>query len=107
MPFEITSEIVVAYAQCPRKAYLLLYRPEQGEPHEYVHILEQQRRENHERYLDHLQHTHADVHPYTVESLRNGSEVLLNACLRAESFAAVCDFCPMRMSCCGISLWRR
>jgi predicted RecB family nuclease len=91
MPFEITSEIVVAYAQCPRKAYLLLYSPEQGEPHEYVHILEQHRRENHERYLDHLQHTHADVHPYTVESLRNGSEVLLNACLRAESFAAVCD----------------
>jgi predicted RecB family nuclease len=91
MPFEITAEIVVAYAQCPRKAYLLLYSPEQGEPHAYVHILEQQRRENHERYLDHLQHTHADVHPYTVESLRNGSEVLLNACLRAERFAAVCD----------------
>jgi hypothetical protein len=39
MPFEITSEIVVAYAQCPRKAYLLLYSPEQGEPHEYVRML--------------------------------------------------------------------
>ena len=32
----ITSEVVVAYAQCPRKAYLLLFSPEQGQPHEYV-----------------------------------------------------------------------
>jgi hypothetical protein len=36
----ITSEVVVAYAQCPRKAYLLLFNPEQGVPHEYVRILE-------------------------------------------------------------------
>ena len=49
MPPTITSDVVVAYAQCPRKAYLLLYSPEQGEPHAYVRILEQQRRENHAR----------------------------------------------------------
>src|SRR5262249_56859845 len=42
-------------------------------------------------YLDRLQHTHTDVHPYTVEHLRNGSEVLLNACLQADGFAAACD----------------
>ena len=54
MPPTITSEIVIAYAQCPRKAYLFLFSPEQGEPHEYVHILEQQRRANQERYLDRL-----------------------------------------------------
>ena len=35
----ITSEVVVAYAQCPRKAYLLLFPPAQDEPHEYVRIL--------------------------------------------------------------------
>ena len=34
----ITSEVVGAYAQCPRKAYLLLFHPEQGQPHEYVCI---------------------------------------------------------------------
>ena len=43
MPPTITSEVVVAYAVCPRKAYLLLFSPEQGEPHEYVRILERQR----------------------------------------------------------------
>ena len=51
----ITTDIVVAYSQCPRKAYLLLFSPDKGEPHEYVQILEQQRCENQERYIDHLQ----------------------------------------------------
>ena len=32
----ITTDIVVAYAQCPRKAYLLLFSPDKGEPHEYT-----------------------------------------------------------------------
>src|SRR6266568_7711942 len=66
----ITPDIVVAYSQCPRKAYLLLFSPDKGEPHEYVQILEQQRCENQEKYIDHLQQTHADVHPYSVENFR-------------------------------------
>jgi len=28
----ITADIVVAYDQCPRKAYLLLFSPDKGEP---------------------------------------------------------------------------
>ena len=50
----ITVDIVGAYAQCPRKAYLLLFSPDKGEPHEYVQILEQQRSANQERYLHRL-----------------------------------------------------
>jgi predicted RecB family nuclease len=91
MPLTITPEVVVADAQCPRKAYLLLYSPEQGDPHAYMHILEQQRDENQARYLDRLQHTHPEVHPYTVEHLRNGSAVLRHACLQADGLAARCD----------------
>ena len=91
MPPTITSDVVVAYAQCPRKAYLLLYSPEQGQPHAYVRILEQQRRENHARYLDRLKHKHTDVPPYTAETMRHGSAVLLNACLQADGLAARCD----------------
>ena len=87
----ITSEVVVAYAQCPRKAYLLLFSPEQGIPHEYVRLLERQRREHQARYLDGLKHTHADVHPYTVEHLYQGSTMLINACLQADNLVAVCD----------------
>ena len=91
MPPTITSDVVVAYAQCPRKAYLLLYSPEQGEPHAYARILEEQRRENHARYLDRLKQKHADVQPYTAATMRHGSTVLLNACLQADGLAAGCD----------------
>src|SRR5215510_632828 len=86
----ITPEIVVAYSQCPRKAYLLLFNPDKGEPHEYVQILEQQRCENQEKYIDHLKQTHADVQPYSVENLRKGSKVLINARLQVDGFAAAC-----------------
>ena len=55
MKSTITSEVVVAYAQCPRKAYLLLFSSDQGNPHEYVRILERQRREHQARYFDRLQ----------------------------------------------------
>ena len=90
MPPAITSDIVVAYSQCPRKAYLLLFSPGKGEPHEYVQILEQQRCANQERYIDHLQQTHADVQPYSVENLRKGSKVLINARLQVDRFTAAC-----------------
>lgn len=86
----ITSEIIVAYTQCPRKAYLLLFNPDKGEPHEYVRILEQQRYENQERYLDLLKQKHADVQPYTMENLRSGGEVLINARFKADGFEAAC-----------------
>ena len=86
----ITSEVVVAYAQCPRKAYLLLFSPEQGEPHEYVRLLERQQGEHQARYLDRLQSKHADVQPYTVENLRNGSEMLINGRLQANGWDAAC-----------------
>src|SRR5215475_15564458 len=90
MESAITSEIVVAYSQCPRKAYLLLFSPDKGEPHEYVQILEQQRCANQERYIDHLQQTHADVQPYSLENLRKGSKVLINAHLQVDGLAADC-----------------
>src|SRR5215813_8448445 len=86
----ITSEIVVAYSQCPRKAHLLLFSPDKGEPHEYVQILEQQRQANQERYIDHLQQTHANVQPYSIENLRKGSKILLNAHLHVDELAADC-----------------
>src|SRR5262249_24785348 len=86
----ITADIVIAYSQCPRKAYLLWFSPEKGEPHEYVQILEQQRCANQGRYIDHLQQTHADVQPYSVENLRKGSKVLIKAHLQVDGFAADC-----------------
>ena len=87
----ITTDIVVAYSQCPRKAYLLFFNSENGEPHEYSLILEEQRRENQERCIDHLKHMRADVQPYSLEHLHKGNGVLINAHLQVDGFAAHCD----------------
>ncbi len=46
----ITSELVVAYSQCPRKAYLIC-KGEGGDPHAFVEIIERRTRVNRERYL--------------------------------------------------------
>ena len=86
----ITTDIVVAYAQCPRKAYLLLFSPDKGEPHEYVQLLKQQQCLHQERYIDHLKQTQTDVAPYSVENLRKGSKVLINAHLQVDGFVADC-----------------
>ena len=56
-----------------------------------MRILEWQQRENQPLYFDRLKQKHTDVQLYTVENLRNGSEVLVNACLQADDFVAVCD----------------
>ena len=53
-------------------------------------ILEQQRCANQERYLNRLQQTHADVQPYSLENLRKGGKVLINAHLQVDGFAAHC-----------------
>ena len=87
----ITSDVVVAFAQCQRKAYFLLRSSDKGTPHEYVCILEQQRLEHRERYLHHLKQKHADAKPYTLESLRNGHEILFSARLQSDGFTAECD----------------
>ena len=69
----------------------MLFSPDKGEPHEYVQILAQQRQANQERYINRLQQTHADVQPYSVENLRKGSQVLINAHLQVDGFVADCD----------------
>jgi predicted RecB family nuclease len=86
----ITSEVVVAYSQCPRKAYLLMFSPDNGEPHEYVQILEQERRENQAQYVERLKHKHTDIQPYDAQNLRRGHDVLVNAHLQADGLEASC-----------------
>jgi predicted RecB family nuclease len=88
----ITSEVVVAYSQCPRKAYLLMFSPDKSKPHEYVKILEQERRENQRRYIDRLKEKSGDVQPYTADSLHKGHDFLVNAHLQVDGFEAECSF---------------
>jgi predicted RecB family nuclease len=86
----ITSEILVAYSQCPRKAFLLLCTSERGTPHEYTEILEKQRQINQRKYLDILRRKNVNVQSYSPDNLKNKHEFLTNATLRANGLAAEC-----------------
>jgi len=48
----ITSEVFVAYSQCPLKAFLLLFSDDQGSFHDYPGILEERRQVNKIQYLE-------------------------------------------------------
>ena len=85
----ITSEIVVAYSLCPRKAFLLLEGKEKGTPHEYVEILEEQRRQNRDDYLNTLCEKNMAI-AFTEENMRNRSDVLIKATLKSEDLQAYC-----------------
>ncbi len=87
----ITPEIVVAYSQCPRKAFLLLRSDSQGTPHEYVSLLEEQARRNRIKYLTHIEQGHPGVGIGNAADLSLGDEVLLNVSLRFQDLVADCD----------------
>ena len=57
----ITSEVVVGYSQCPRKAYLLLCTRKRGTQHQYMHILEKQRQIAQRNYINDIRQKNADV----------------------------------------------
>jgi len=86
----ITSEIVVAYSLCPRKAFLLLEGKGKGKPHEYVEILEEKKREGQSKYIKMLRQEERDVQPYNQENLKKGCDFLINATLKAEGIQATC-----------------
>ena len=90
----ITPEIVVAYSQCPRKAFLLLCTEEQGMPHEYIRILEQQKELNRNNYIQALnpfKQSSLEAQPHIVNDLNNGGELVIKAMLKSEGLEAYCD----------------
>jgi hypothetical protein len=90
----ITSEIVVAYSQCPRKAFLLLCTDEQELPHKYIRILEQQKRLNQTNYIDMLiagKQTFPEETSYSVNALTNNDNLVNQATLKAAGLEASCD----------------
>ncbi len=86
----ITSEIVVAYSQCPQKAFLLLCTEEKGTLHEYEQILQQQKLATQNQFLTTLSQTNLDIHFYTPTALTSACDVLVNATLVTEGLEAVC-----------------
>ncbi|MBK8902051.1 MAG: TM0106 family RecB-like putative nuclease [Anaerolineaceae bacterium] len=86
----ISTDVLVAYSQCPRKAYLLLCTNQQGEPHEYTRILQQQKIANRHQYVNDLKQKQLDLQSFAEKGLNNRSEFLVDATLQADGLEADC-----------------
>jgi predicted RecB family nuclease len=86
----ITSEVFVAYSQCPRKAFLLLFSHNQGTPHDHLRILEERRKAHQTQYLEAFKQSHENAKLYNEKNLREG-EIFVEAILKAECWEAHCD----------------
>ena len=86
----ITSDVLVAYSQCPRQAFLLLFSDDQGTLHDYPRILEERRKSHKTEYLDAFRQAHGDAKQYDEKNLRK-SEFLVEATLKSECWEAYCD----------------
>jgi predicted RecB family nuclease len=90
----ITSEIVVAYSQCPQKAFLLLCTDEQGTPHEYMRVLDQQKERSRTNYIDAfkaLKQASLEEPSHLGNDLMNEGDIVIKATLRVEDLEAYCD----------------
>ncbi len=87
----ITSQIVVAYIQCTLKAYLLLCTRKHGTSHEYVSILNKERKKNRRKYLSNIKTKILGTEPYSYEAMKKGVPVLINANLEFDNFKAFTD----------------
>ena len=85
---QITHQIVVAYAQCPLKAFLLLRSEDQGTQHEYVRLIEEHARRNWIRYLDIIKQEHPTVRFGNDVDLTIGEDVLIDVPLKFRDLKA-------------------
>lgn len=85
----ITTEIFVAYSQCPRKAFLLLFSEDKGTPHDYPLILEERRQSNRAQYLKKFLQGHPEARKYDPKAFKK-HDFLVEATLRSEPLKAYC-----------------
>ena len=86
----ITSEILVAYSQCPRKAFLLLFAEDKGASNEYIQILAQRRNKNRIKYIDSLRKS-LQIEAYSKNALCMGKNYLFEVNLVSDQLSASCD----------------
>jgi predicted RecB family nuclease len=87
---QITSAAVVAYHQCPVKAYLLLVEKQPGQPHEYETILGEQKATNERDCIERLHSGCFAGDVCGAISTGTGPERLTNVALSTDQFLAQC-----------------
>ena len=91
MAIVINDETLVAYSQCPRKAYNLIYTSEPGQPQEFHQIIEQNRIANSRKFFDVISLSTPDILPYSIENLNKGCKIFTNAALIVDELRVDCD----------------
>ncbi|PZV11648.1 MAG: IS66 family transposase [Pseudanabaena sp.] len=86
----ISSDVVVAYSQCPRKAFLLLFSDNRGTLHDYPRILEERRKVHQAEYIQTFNQVHEEAKPYNEKNLKK-DELFVEATLKVECWEAYCD----------------
>ncbi len=88
----ITSEIIIAYSQCPRKAYLLLFEKEQGIAVEYLEVLEKRKQFYREACLNSVSTIASEITLSQMQELEyQGTSYLSKVTLQFNEFQAKCD----------------
>jgi hypothetical protein len=85
----ITSEVFVAYSQCPRKAYKMLFSDDKGTPHDYSRIIEERKRTHQAEYLEVFKQEHIDAKKYDENNFK-GNDFFVEARLKSEYWEAYC-----------------
>jgi predicted RecB family nuclease len=87
----ITSDLVEAYSQCARKAFLMMTGLANPGPHEYVRITDEQAAANRQAHRASLGQAE-DFPPGGVADLKTRPKVIADAELAADGLHAHCDF---------------
>ncbi|MCP4417038.1 MAG: IS66 family transposase, partial [Chloroflexi bacterium] len=90
MSKNISTDILVSYSRCPRKAYLLLCARQKGNPHEYARIMQQQQIANQRQFLNALKQKQPDVQSYAEKGLKSRCDFLVEAALQTDGLEADC-----------------
>ena len=88
----ITSEIIIAYSQCPRKAYLLLFEKEEEIAVEYIEFLKKRKQNHQEAYLKSITPISSEIVLSQMQKLEyRGKSYLSKVTLQFNNFQAECD----------------
>jgi predicted RecB family nuclease len=88
----ITSEIIIAYSQCPRKAYLLLFEKEEEIAVEYIEFLKKRKQNHQEAYLKSINTIASEITLSRIQELEyQGKSYFSKVTLQFNEFQARCD----------------
>lgn len=89
--FVINDDVIIGYAQCSRKGFLLAFDLDQGVPHGYEKIITEQRLENIQNYFNSPKVNNIPLKLFTSKSFYKGEKYLKDALLKHQDLEAHSD----------------